>query len=72
MNTQNDEPLVMDLSQLAVALHCSRNLIYSLARQGKLPVKVIHVGARRMVVSRRAVQRLLEGNNTQEETESCH
>jgi excisionase family DNA binding protein len=56
------ERLTMTIPEFAKATGCSKNLAYSLARQGKLPVPVICLGARRMVVSRRAVEQLLEGN----------
>ena len=60
---QDNERLTMTISQLAAAIGCSRYLAYSLARQDKLPVKVIRLGEKRMVVSRKAVQRLLEGQD---------
>lgn len=53
--------LTMTIPEFAAATGCSRNLAYSLARQDKLPVPVIKLGAKRLVVSRRAVERLLEG-----------
>ena len=51
--------LTMTIGEFARAVGCSRNLAYALARQDKLPVPVIRLGNRRMVVSRRAVERLL-------------
>lgn len=59
---KNDERLTMTISQFAAAIGCSRYLAYSLARQDKLPVRVIRLGEKRMVVSRKAVLDLLENN----------
>ncbi len=56
-----DDRLTMTIPEFAAATGCSRNLAYSLARQDKLPVPVIKLGAKRLVVSRRAVERLLDG-----------
>lgn len=60
------ERLTMTIGEFARAVGCSRNLAYALARQDNLPVPVIKLGDRRMVVSRRAVERLLAG-----ETNEC-
>ena len=57
---KNNERLTMTISELAAVIGCSRYLAYSLARQDKLPVKVIHLGGKRMVVSRKAILDLLE------------
>ena len=51
----------MTIPEFADATGCSRNLAYLLARQNKLPVHVIHLGEKRMVVSRQAVEALLSG-----------
>jgi predicted DNA-binding transcriptional regulator AlpA len=56
-----DDRLTMTIPEFAAVVGLSRNLAYSLARQGKLPVPVIKLGTRRMVVSRKAVDRLLSG-----------
>jgi len=56
-----DGRLTMTIPEFAVATGCSRNLAYSLARQDKLPVPVIKLGDKRLVVSRRAVEQLLNG-----------
>jgi len=61
----------MTIPEFAEATGISRNLAYSLARQDKLPVPVIHLGGKRMVISRRAVERLLENGDSQEEVETC-
>jgi predicted DNA-binding transcriptional regulator AlpA len=58
---KSDDRLTMTIPEFAAATGCSRNLAYSLARQDKLPVPVIKLGAKRLVVSRRAVERLLDG-----------
>jgi len=53
------DSLTMTIPEFAKATGCSRNLAYNLARQNKLPVPVIHLGEKRMCVSRMAVERLL-------------
>ena len=53
------ESLVLSIPELARMLGISRGTCYSLARQGKLPVPLIVLG-RRVVVSRRVVEALLE------------
>lgn len=50
----------MTIPEFAEATGISKNLAYSLAREDRLPVPVIHLG-KRMVLSRRAVLALLEG-----------
>jgi len=57
--------LTMTIPEVAKALGISRGLAYELAKQGKLPVKVLKLGEKRMVVPRQAVEALLtdsEGN----------
>jgi hypothetical protein len=56
-----NERLTMTIPEFAEAVKCSKNLAYILAREDRLPVKVIHLGEKRMCVSRRAVLALLEG-----------
>jgi len=56
------ERLTMTISEFAAAMGISLYLAYSLAAQDILPVPVIHLGRNRMVVSRKAVQALLEAN----------
>ncbi len=53
----NNDDLVMSVEAAAKALHISRNLAYEAARDGRLPC--IRIG-RRLLVSRHALQRLLE------------
>lgn len=50
--------LTISVAEAAEMLGISRNLGYSLARQGKLP-GVIKLGQKRMVVSRKAVEALI-------------
>jgi len=60
-----DERLTMTIPEFASATGISKNLAYSLAREGRLPVPVIKLG-KRMVLSRRAVLALLGGNGKPE------
>ena len=53
----NNDDLVMSVEAAAKALHISRNLAYEAARDGRLPC--IRIG-RRLLVSRRALEKLLE------------
>ena len=63
---QDNEKLTMTIPEFAEATGASRNLCYSLARANRLPVPVIFLGEKRMVVPRKAVLALLEGNIMQE------
>jgi excisionase family DNA binding protein len=54
--------LTMTIPEVAKSLGISRGTCYSLARRGLLPVPVIKLGPKRMVVSRRALERLLSGD----------
>jgi len=56
------DSLVMSIPEFARACNISRALAYSLARQNSLPVPVIRLG-RRLLLSRKAVERLLLDNN---------
>lgn len=62
MATTEVERLTMTLPEFAKATGCSRGLIYDLARRNLLPVPLIRLG-RRLVLSRKAVLALLEGNS---------
>jgi len=53
--------LTLSVEEVCVMLGISRNLGYKLARQGKLP-GVIPIGEKRLVVSKLAIERLLEGS----------
>jgi len=55
----DSECLTLGIPSVARALGISRGLCYQLARRGELPIPVIHLG-KRMVVSRQAVERLLQ------------
>ena len=68
---QDNERLTLTIPEFAAATGISENLAYSLARQDKLPVPVIHLGEKRMVVSRRAVLKLLQGGDSREEVLKC-
>lgn len=57
----NNERLTMSIKEFAAVTGCSKNLAYQLARGDKLPVPVIHLGDKRMCVSKRAVEALLSG-----------
>jgi len=61
----SNDSLTMTIPEVAKALGISRGLCYDLARQNKLPVKVIKLG-RRMVLSRKAVEELLEAGKSKE------
>ena len=57
--------LTMTIPEFAAATGISKNLAYALAREDRLPVPVIHLG-KRMVLSRKAVLALLEGDGKPE------
>ena len=54
--------LTLTIREAANRLGISRNLAYSLAREGRLP-GVIRLGDKRMVVSRAQLERLLLGDS---------
>ena len=60
----DNDRLTMTIKEFSEAVGCSRNLAYSLARQDRLPVPVIHLGEKRMCLSRKAVLALLDGNGS--------
>ena len=60
---QDSECLTLTIAETAELLGISRNLAYSLAKRDELPVKVIRLGERRMVVSRKALMALLDNEN---------
>jgi len=53
--------LTISVEEAAAMLGISRNLGYKLARQGKLP-GVISIGQKRLVVSKAAIEKLLQCN----------
>ena len=59
-----NERLTLKVKQAAAMLGISKNLAYELARRGELP-GVIRLGQKRLVVSRLAIERLLQGEDTQ-------
>lgn len=63
---QENERLTMNIKEFSVAAGISSNLAYSLAKQDRLGVKVIHLG-KRMVLSRRAVEKLFQGDGQKED-----
>jgi len=67
----SNERLTMTIPEFAAATGCSKNLAFRLARQNRLPVPVIYIGAKRMCVSRQSVLTLLAGNEKHERAE-CH
>lgn len=58
-----EEKLTYSIPEAAKILGISRNLGYELARRGELP-GVIHLGEKRMVVSKSAIKKLVEADNT--------
>ncbi|MDP2729040.1 MAG: helix-turn-helix domain-containing protein [Dehalococcoidales bacterium] len=63
----NNDSLVMSIPEFARVMGISRGSAYSFARQNKLPVPVIFIGDKRMVLSRRSVERLLSGEGNSEQ-----
>jgi excisionase family DNA binding protein len=57
------ERLTMTVEEMAALLHIGRNLAYEAVKRGELPA--IRVG-RRLLVPRRALERLLEGIGTRD------
>jgi hypothetical protein len=49
----------MGINEFARCMGIGKNLAYYLCRTGKAPVKVIHLGEKRMVLSRAEVMKLL-------------
>jgi len=56
----DSEQLTLTIPSVAKVLGISRGLAYSLAKRDELPVKVIRLGERRMVVSKQAIEKLLQ------------
>lgn len=63
------DSLTMTIPEAAKALGISRGLAYELAKRDELPVPVIKLG-RRMVLSRRAVEKLLNGEGNKPQGQS--
>ncbi len=58
-----NERWTLTITEAAAILGISRNLAYELAKRGELP-GVIKLGQKRLVVSRQAIERLLNDNET--------
>jgi len=63
MNTQK---MTLSIPEVAETLGISRNLAYELAARGELP-GLIHLGQKRVVCSRLAIERLLQGESNLKE-----
>ncbi len=63
MNTQK---MTLSISEVAETLGISRNLAYELAAKGELP-GLIRLGQKRVVCSRLAIERLLQGESNLKE-----
>jgi len=59
MNTQK---MTLSIPEVAEMLGISRNLAYELAARGELP-GLIHLGQKRVVCSKLAIERLLQGDS---------
>ena len=59
MNTQK---MTLSIPEVAETLGISRNLAYELAAKGELP-GLIRLGQKRVVCSRMAIERLLQGES---------
>lgn len=60
------ECLTWSIETAAQKLGISRNLAFRLARENLLP-GVIHLGSKRMVVSKLAIEKLLQGDSSLKE-----
>ena len=58
----NTEKMTLSIPEVAETLGISRNLAYELAAKGDLP-GLIRLGQKRVVCSRLAIERLLQGDN---------
>jgi len=58
----NTQKMTLSIPEVAETLGISRNLAYELAARGELP-GLIHLGQKRVVCSRLAIERLLQGNS---------
>ena len=58
----NNERLTLTVAEAGAMLGISRNLAYELARRGELP-GIIKLGQKRLVVSKLAIERLLQGES---------
>jgi len=58
----NTQKMTLSIPEVAEMLGISRNLAYELAARGELP-GLIHLGQKRVVCSRLAIERLLQGES---------
>ena len=58
----NTEKMTLSIPEVAETLGISRNLAYELAARGELP-GLIRLGQKRVVCSRLAIERLLQGES---------
>jgi predicted DNA-binding transcriptional regulator AlpA len=63
----NTEKMTLSIPEVAETLGISRNLAYELATQDKLP-GLIRLGQKRVVCSKLAIERLLQGNGHRSES----
>jgi len=66
------DSLTMTIPELARIIGISRGLAYDLAQRDALPVPIIRLGDRRMVVSRRAVEYLLQAKKSDKAEQDDH
>ena len=59
---KTENRLTLSVAEASAMLGISRNLGYTLAREGKLP-GVLKLGQKRMVISKAAIERLLKGSD---------
>ena len=64
MNTQK---MTLSIPEVAETLGISRNLAYELAARGELP-GLIRLGEKRVVCSKLAIEKLLQGDSNLKET----
>ena len=64
MNTQK---MTLSIPEVAETLGISRNLAYELAARGELP-GLIRLGEKRVVCSKLAIERLLQGDSQPKES----
>lgn len=61
------ERLTLSIPEACTILGISRNLGYELARRGELP-SLIRLGQKRVVCSKLAIEKLLQGNGKSKES----
>ena len=68
---QTSNKLTMSIKEFAALSGISAATAYDLAKRNKLPCKVLHIGEKRMFLSRREVYDYLNGR-TLESNSSCN